>query len=59
MTGDLSPLMPYVKSIVNATDMNDAYKAIISIVDAIESNRAFRDSLKSNRDTLLKIKRDK
>lgn len=59
MTGDLSPLMPYVKSIVEATDMNDAYKAIISIVDAIESDRAFRDSLKSNRDTLLKIKRDK
>lgn len=55
MTGDLSPLMPYVKSIVEATDTNDAYKAIIGIVDAIVSDRAFRDSLESNRATLLKI----
>lgn len=55
MTGDLSPLMPYVKSIVETTDANNAYKVIISIVDAIVSDRAFRDSLKSNRATLLKI----
>lgn len=59
MDGDLSPLMPYIQSIVEAADTKDASKVIISIVDAIESDRAFRDSLKSNRDTILKIKRDK